>query len=94
MKSALNLIWIDLEMTGLSPEHDRIIEIATVVTDKDLNAEKRLEHLGGHGRPQLVHLRGVEAAHAGAERFGPSLGHFLGLAHHRLERVLGCLAHR
>ena len=37
MKSALNLIWIDLEMTGLSPENDRIIEIATVVTDKDLN---------------------------------------------------------
>jgi oligoribonuclease len=33
----LNLIWIDLEMTGLSPERDRIIEIATVVTDKDLN---------------------------------------------------------
>ena len=37
MKDALNLIWIDLEMTGLSPENDRIIEIATVVTDKDLN---------------------------------------------------------
>ena len=37
MKDALNLIWIDLEMTGLSPEKDRIIEIATVVTDKDLN---------------------------------------------------------
>ena len=32
-----NLIWIDLEMTGLSPEHDSIIEIATVVTDKYLN---------------------------------------------------------
>ena len=31
-----NLIWIDLEMTGLVPERDRIIEIATVVTDKDL----------------------------------------------------------
>ena len=31
-----NLIWIDLEMTGLSPERDRIIEIATVVTDKEL----------------------------------------------------------
>lgn len=31
-----NLIWIDLEMTGLSPEKDRIIEIATVVTDKEL----------------------------------------------------------
>ena len=31
------LIWIDLEMTGLSPDADRIIEIATVVTDADLN---------------------------------------------------------
>jgi oligoribonuclease len=31
-----NLIWIDLEMTGLNPEKDRIIEIATVVTDKEL----------------------------------------------------------
>ncbi|MGH8233254.1 MAG: oligoribonuclease [Rhodanobacteraceae bacterium] len=32
-----NLIWIDLEMTGLSPDADSIIEIATVVTDRDLN---------------------------------------------------------
>ncbi len=32
-----NLIWIDLEMTGLFPERDSIIEIATVVTDRDLN---------------------------------------------------------
>lgn len=32
-----NLIWIDLEMTGLSPERDVIIEIATVVTDANLN---------------------------------------------------------
>ncbi len=32
-----NLIWIDLEMTGLNPEQDLIIEIATVVTDKHLS---------------------------------------------------------
>ncbi len=32
-----HLIWIDLEMTGLNPDTDVIIEIATIVTDKDLN---------------------------------------------------------
>jgi len=32
-----NLIWIDLEMTGLVPEQDVIIEIATIVTDAQLN---------------------------------------------------------
>ncbi len=32
-----NLIWIDLEMTGLYPDTDRIIEIAVVVTDPQLN---------------------------------------------------------
>ena len=37
MNKDLNLIWIDLEMTGLSPISDRIIEIATLVTDPDLN---------------------------------------------------------
>ncbi|MBE9515579.1 MAG: oligoribonuclease [Proteobacteria bacterium] len=31
------LIWIDLEMTGLEPETDRIIEVATIVTDANLN---------------------------------------------------------
>jgi Oligoribonuclease (3''->5'' exoribonuclease) len=37
MDKDTNLIWIDLEMTGLLPEKDVIIEIATIVTDKDLN---------------------------------------------------------
>jgi oligoribonuclease len=34
---ASNLIWVDLEMTGLDTQHDEIIEIATIVTDADLN---------------------------------------------------------
>jgi len=37
VKSADHLIWIDLEMTGLNPDSDRILEIATIVTDKHLN---------------------------------------------------------
>ncbi|HKC16810.1 MAG TPA: oligoribonuclease [Steroidobacteraceae bacterium] len=37
MSSKDHLIWIDLEMTGLSPDQDHIIEIATVVTDRELN---------------------------------------------------------
>ncbi|MFM2340492.1 MAG: hypothetical protein RLZZ592_145, partial [Pseudomonadota bacterium] len=32
-----NLIWVDMEMTGLDPMTDRIIEIAVVVTDAQLN---------------------------------------------------------
>lgn len=32
-----NLIWLDLEMTGLDPEKDRILEIATLITDSRLN---------------------------------------------------------
>ncbi len=37
MYSEKNLIWIDLEMTGLDPDNDLIIEMATIVTDSQLN---------------------------------------------------------
>jgi oligoribonuclease len=37
MLDGQNLIWVDLEMTGLDPDADRVIEIATIVTDSDLN---------------------------------------------------------
>ena len=37
MQNPQNLIWIDLEMTGLDPDRDIIIEMATIVTDSDLN---------------------------------------------------------
>ena len=36
-QSKENLIWIDLEMTGLDPEKEKIIEIATLITDSQLN---------------------------------------------------------
>ena len=37
MKDRSNMIWIDLEMTGLDTQRDYIIEIASIVTDKHLN---------------------------------------------------------
>lgn len=37
MLNPTNLIWIDLEMTGLDPDNDVIIEMATIVTDSQLN---------------------------------------------------------
>ena len=37
VKSEHNLIWLDMEMTGLQPDTDRIIEVAIVITDSELN---------------------------------------------------------
>ena len=37
MISDQNLIWVDLEMTGLNPDRDAVLEIATIVTDNELN---------------------------------------------------------
>jgi oligoribonuclease len=41
LKDPSHLVWIDLEMTGLDPAREHIIEIATVVTDKKLNLVAR-----------------------------------------------------
>lgn len=49
-----NLIWIDLEMTGLDPEKEKIIEIATIVTDKDLNILAEGPVLAIHQTEQLL----------------------------------------
>ena len=49
-----NLIWIDLEMTGLDPERHRIIEIATIVTDKDLNILAEGPVLAVHQSDQVL----------------------------------------
>lgn len=35
--NATHLIWLDLEMTGLDPDNNKIIEIATIITDRNLN---------------------------------------------------------
>lgn len=54
MKHKDNLIWIDLEMTGLEPEQDRIIEIATIVTDAQLNTLAEGPVLAVHQSDELL----------------------------------------
>ncbi|NIR59215.1 MAG: oligoribonuclease [Gammaproteobacteria bacterium] len=54
-----NLIWIDLEMTGLDTEHDSIIEIATVVTDSALNVLAEGPELAIHQNDEI--LAGMDA---------------------------------
>lgn len=49
-----NLVWIDLEMTGLDPERDTIIEIATVVTDKHLNVLAKGPSLAVHQQKSVM----------------------------------------
>lgn len=48
-----NLIWIDLEMTGLNPDQDRILEIATVITDSNLNVLAEGPELAIH-QPETI----------------------------------------
>jgi oligoribonuclease len=54
MKNNQHLIWIDLEMTGLEPEQDRIIEMATVVTDAHLNILAEGPVFAIHQAPALI----------------------------------------
>lgn len=54
MNRKQNLIWIDLEMTGLDPEKERIIEIATIVTDSDLNTIAEGPVLAVHQSDELL----------------------------------------
>ena len=49
-----NLIWIDLEMTGLNPDQNRIIEIATVVTDRELTVLAEGPVLAVHQSDELL----------------------------------------
>jgi oligoribonuclease len=49
VKNANNLIWIDLEMTGLDTNNDSIIEIATIITDANLNTL-------AHGPELAIHV--------------------------------------
>ena len=58
MNKRTNLIWIDLEMTGLVPEKDNIIEIATVVTDAELNVIAEGPSLAIHQNNK--HLDGMD----------------------------------
>ena len=51
---ATNLIWIDLEMTGLCTQNDTIIEIATIVTDKYLNELAEGPVLAIHQSPETM----------------------------------------
>jgi oligoribonuclease len=65
--STEHLIWIDLEMTGLSPERDSIIEIATVVTDRDLNVIADGPELAVHqGEAVLAGMDEWNQTHHGA----------------------------
>jgi oligoribonuclease len=56
MQAKDRLIWIDLEMTGLSPEINQIIEIATVVTDKHLNVIANGPVLAIHAEQKALDL--------------------------------------
>lgn len=52
--SANNLIWIDLEMTGLNPEKERIIEMAVIITDSQLTVLAESPVIAIHQSDELL----------------------------------------
>ena len=62
-KSDLNMVWLDCEMTGLNPNHDRIIEIAVVVTNADLSVRIEGPVFAIHQSDEL--LNGMDAWNKG-----------------------------
>ena len=58
MQDARNLVWIDLEMTGLDPETDRILEVATIVTDSQLNILAEGPVIAVHQLPEVLERMG------------------------------------
>ena len=58
-KSDLNMVWLDCEMTGLNPDHDRIIEIAVVVSSADLQTRIEGPVFAIHQSDEL--LNGMDA---------------------------------
>ncbi|ORF00340.1 oligoribonuclease [Snodgrassella alvi] len=54
MQNAKNLAWLDMEMTGLNPDTDRIIEVAMIITDSDLNILAQSEVLVIHQPDSII----------------------------------------
>ena len=59
------LVWIDLEMTGLDPDHHVVVEVAALVTDADLNVLGQGVDIVVHAtEEQLAGMNGVRGGHA------------------------------
>ncbi len=53
-QNANNLCWLDMEMTGLNPDTDRIIEVAMIITDQDLNVLAQSEVYAIHQSDEVL----------------------------------------